>query len=89
MGMPDVFDGDGNVIGEIPLSVKQLALLESGEEISVIYHTPQLLRYLLGERSGSFSLHRNAERFITREPAAVKHFAELQKAIKHARENAG
>jgi len=89
--MPDVFDKNDKLISEIPLSEKQLALLESGEEIVVIYHTPQLLRYLLGERSGSFSLHMRApakadKRIISHDADAVTHFAELQKAVKAARE---
>jgi hypothetical protein len=87
--MVDVFDGDGNMIAGIPISEKQLAALEAGAEVAVIFHTPQLLRYLLGERSGSFSLHRAAGRIITRDVDAVKHFAELQAAIAKAKAGDG
>ena len=51
--MPMIFDGDGNEIADIPLSEKQQRRARAGEEIVVIYHTPQMLRYLLGEHSGS------------------------------------
>lgn len=83
--MDAIYDSDGKEIGSIALSDKQQAAIEAGEEIVVIYHTPQLLRSLLGERSGSFTLRKIHQRIETNEPDVVKHFAELQKAITAAK----
>ena len=79
--MLDIYNDDGETITEMPLTEKQLAILEVAGEIAVIFHTPQLLRSLLGDRSGSFSLHKRDDRVVTREPQAVKRYADLQKAI--------
>jgi len=84
--MDAIYDSDGKDIGSIPLSDKQRAMLETGAEIVVIYHTPQLLRSLLGERNGSFVLHKDGDRVVTTTAAEVKEFAALQKAITAARE---
>lgn len=79
--MDAIYDGDGNEIGSIPLSDKQRATIEAGETIVVIYHTPQLLRSVLGERNGSFMLRKDGDRVVTTTTAAVKDFVALQKAI--------
>jgi len=83
--MPDIHNDDGDNIAEMSLTERQMAALEEGGEIVVIFHTPQLLRGLLGERNGSFTLHKHADRIVTNEPEAVKVYAGLQKAIASAR----
>jgi hypothetical protein len=60
-------------------------MLAAGEEITVIYHTPQTLRGLLGQHNGSFSLKRT-DRITTQEPEEVRKFAQLQRSIKAARD---
>ena len=35
-------------------------MLDDGDEIAMIFHTPQLLRFVLGERNGSFTLRKTA-----------------------------
>ena len=67
------------------LSDKQQAVLETGEEIVVIYHTPQMLRYVLGEKSGTFILRKAATDHRAR-CRVLRRYAELQRAIKAARE---
>jgi len=62
--MTVIHDGDGNEIADIGLSDKQRAVLETDEEIVMIYHTPQTLRSLLGEHNGSFSLRKHASRIV-------------------------
>lgn len=79
--MDTIYDSDGNEIGGIALSEKQRATIETGADIVVIYHTPQMLRSLLGERNGSFMLRKDGERVVTTSSAAVKDFVALQKAI--------
>ncbi len=83
--MTDICNTEGEVIADIPLSSKQLGLLEGGNEITVIFHTPQLLHKLLGQRSGSFSLHKADGHIVTKEPEAVTTYADLQKAVVAAR----
>jgi hypothetical protein len=87
--MIDVFDGDNNLVANIPISEKQLAALDAGAEVAMIFHTPQLLRYVLGERNGSFSLQRQNGRIVTREAEALKAFAQLRADIVKAKMEAG
>jgi hypothetical protein len=84
--MHDVFDDQGNKLVTMPLSEKQLKLLEAGAEITVQYHTPQLLLHLLGQQSGQFKLRKHGGKFISEHPDIVRHFAILQKGIKAARD---
>jgi hypothetical protein len=81
-----VYDSDGNVLGDVPLSETQQAALERGGKISVLYHTPQLLQHMLGRRSGSFMLYKQDDHVVALTSSAVKEFLELQTAIKAARE---
>lgn len=83
--MPDIFNQAGDNVATIPLSEKQLTTMATGADIVVIFHTPQLLRGVLGERNGSFTLRRIHERIETDQPDAVKQYAELQKAVQAAR----
>ena len=84
--MTAIYDGDGNEIADIGLSEKQRTLLEAGENVVMIYHTPQMLRYLLGEHSGSFVLHKHEERVVVSNAERLRAFADLQRAIKATRE---
>lgn len=84
--MTVIYDGDGNEIADIGLSDKQRAVLETDEEIVMIYHTPQTLRYLLGEHNGSFSLRKHEARIVVNNADRLRAFADLQRAIKAARE---
>ena len=84
--MADVYDSDGNLLGNVPLSENQQAALDKGGNVSVLYHTPQLLQHTLGRRSGSFMLYKDGERVVALTSSSVKEFIELQAAIKAARE---
>jgi hypothetical protein len=83
--MSIIHDGDGNEVGDIELSVKQKAVLETGEDIVVIYRTPQTLRHVIGDEEGSFILHKLGERTIVRDANVLRRYAKLQRAIKAAR----
>ena len=88
--MEEIFDVDGNSLGKIPLSARQMDLLAVGENITVQYHTPQLLRHLVGERSGSFELGKNAAGQIVVVPddvVALQRFVKLFTDIKRTRES--
>ena len=84
--MTVIHDDDGNEIADIGLSEKQRTLLEAGENVVMIYHTPQMLRHLLGEHSGSFELHKHDDRIVVGDAERLRAFADLQRAIKAARE---
>jgi hypothetical protein len=86
--MTMIFDGDGNELADIALSEKQQAVLEHHEDIIVIYHTPQMLRYVLGEKSGTFMLRKRGDRIMTAAPDNLRAYADMQRAIKAAREQA-
>jgi hypothetical protein len=80
-----VFDVGGDELGEIELSEKQAHVLAGGEDIVVIYHTPQTMRGLLGEQNGAFTLHKDGETVTAEDAAGVRRYASLQRAIKLAR----
>jgi hypothetical protein len=86
--MTGIFDRDGNEIAQIEISHKQQAVLDTGEEIVVIYHTPQLLRHIIGEKSGTFVLRKMGLLVVAQDVAGIKRYAALQVAIKKAREAA-
>ena len=84
--MTIIHDRDGHELADIAVSERQLGVLDLGEEVVVIYHTPQMLRYILGERSGSFMLHKRGDRIVAAAPDSLRAYADLQRAIKVARE---
>ena len=83
--MVTIHDAGGAVIGEITLSSKMIAALETGGEITLMFHTPQLLRGLLGESAGSVVLRKEGERIVAGNPQSVRKYCDLQKAIAAAR----
>ena len=86
--MPMIFDRDGNELADIPLSEKNQHVLDHDEEIVILYHTPQMLRHILGEKSGSFMLRKLGEHIVAADVVGLRAYADLQRAIKVAREQA-
>ena len=84
--MPMIFDGDGNELADIPLSERNQHVLDHDEEIVIIYHTPQMLRYVLGEKSGTFTLRKRGDHIIAADVVSLRAYADLQRAINVARE---
>jgi len=84
--MPMIHDRDGNEIADIPLSEKNQAVLDHDEEVVIIYHTPQMLRYILGEKSGTFTLRKLGGHLVAADVVGLRAYADLQRAIKVARE---
>ena len=83
--MAEIFDGAGNSLGNIELGGKQRALLDAGESVTVLYHTPQLMHDVLGVKAGSFEVRKEDARLITSNPTAAKDCARMQAAIKATR----
>jgi hypothetical protein len=84
--MLTVFDRDGNRIDDINLSPKKVELLARGVAVEVTYHTPQLLRYVLGEENGKFTLSRDGGKITAADAEAIRRYVRLQKRIKALRE---
>jgi len=84
--MPMVFDKDGHELADVAISERQLGVLELGEEVVVVYHTPQLLRYVLGEQNGSFMLRKIGQHIVAADIDGFRKYADLQRAIRAARE---
>jgi hypothetical protein len=82
--MADIFDRDGKLLANIPLSKKQLASLEVAE-ITMHYHTPQLKRNgPLGNVSGLFRLHKDGERIVADDAEQVRACAKMLEDISDA-----
>jgi hypothetical protein len=72
---------DGERLGDVPLSDNEIARLAAGETITVQWHTPRMLQDQLGTQSGSFSVERRGDRFVTSDAGSVKAYADLQARI--------
>jgi len=81
-----IHDREGNEVADIELSEKMQHALELGNEVAVIYHTPQLLRSTLGENAGSFTLRKTGDFVVAQDVATLRKYVDLQAAIKRARE---
>ena len=88
MADTEIFDNNGNSLASIPVSEKLLKILATGAEVTMIFHTPQLLRGFIGERSGSVTLRQliPGTRVITTQPGPVRALAELQAAVRAAKQ---
>jgi len=77
----DVYEATGALIGAVPISPLELDKLHNGQTITIMFHTPRMLRDKLGERNGVFEvLELDGKLFVTN-PDDVKRYIELQKAI--------
>lgn len=79
-----IYDQNGVSLGAISLSEKSQELLEDGEYITVLYHTPRALTDQLGRRNGAFALYKEGDRILTDNPAQVTEYLDLQVAIQTA-----
>lgn len=80
----DIYHEDGSKLGSMALSEKSQGILDEGEWVTILYHTPRMLRDRLGNKSGGFALHRVDDRIVTDNPAHVAEFLALQSAIAEA-----
>ncbi len=79
--MADVYDANGNLLGNFILSEKEQQFLATGAPITRIFHTPQLAREL-GDISGKFTLViGEGGRITASDPAQVQLFIQLRAAI--------
>jgi hypothetical protein len=76
-----VHDLDGKQSMEVPLSFKQRELLDAGQEVTISFHTPQLMRGLLGSRSGKVTIRRQGDQVIASNTRDFHAFKMLREAI--------
>lgn len=77
----DIYHEDGSKLGAMALSEKSQGLLDEGESVTVLYHTPRMLQDQLGNKNGAFGLRKDGDRIVTDSPAQVGEFLALQTAI--------
>ncbi len=80
--MQQIHSQDGKELGSIPLSERSRDLLDIGERVTMLYHTPQLLRDRLGVRSGHLVLYKDGEQIKTDDVPQLVEFLQIQAAIK-------
>ena len=80
----DVYEANGAHIGEIPISAQQRAVLHAGGRITIDYHTPRMLREMLGARNGSFDVREIDGRLLVSDAEQVKCYIAMQIDIAHA-----
>lgn len=81
-----VFDGDGQEIGDVVLSEHAARLLDLDTTLTLHFHTPQLLRFKLGEHNFSFRLNKLGERATTPDSEMLRLYIRLQRDIRKAME---
>lgn len=79
-----IFDRDGTEIADFPLSEKMQAAIDADEEVTMIFHTPQMLHGTLGHQSGSFTLRKIGARVVALDAGTVRKFAAIQTAVGRA-----
>jgi len=77
----DVFDGDGNMIGAVPISPMQYDHLKKGAEIEIRFHTPRMLREILAVRNGVFKVKETGGLFVVDDAEQAKEYLKLQAEI--------
>ena len=80
----DIYDPHLAHIGEIPISPQQREQLHRGGTITMSYHTPRMLRELIGIRNGQFDVIETDNHLIVTDVEEAKRFIELQTDIARA-----
>ena len=76
-----IYDPEGGQSFDLPLSYKQRMLLEAGAEVTISYHTPQLMLGLIGRRSGQITVKQHDGRVVASKLDAFREFRSLRAAI--------
>ena len=80
----DVYDASNALIGEIPISAQQRAVLHAGGTISISYHTPRMLREAIPQSNGTFDVFELDGRLFVSDVEQVKRYAAMQLDIARA-----
>jgi hypothetical protein len=77
----DVHEPTGALIGAIPISPQQRQQLHAGQPITVMFHTPRMLREKIAVRQGTFELMELEGKLFAPNGDAVREYIELQAEI--------
>ena len=80
----DIYDPNLAHIGEIPISTRDRAQLHRGGTITIVYHTPRMLREMVAVRNGQFDVKEINDRLIVTDIEQAKCFIELQADVARA-----
>ena len=80
----DIYDPNLAHIGEISISPQQREQLHRGGTVTIAYHTPRMLRELVGVRNGQFDVIETDNHLIVTDVDTAKRFIELQIDIARA-----
>jgi hypothetical protein len=81
--MIELCDAEGAVICAIPISEMQLEEVDAGGTTAIQWHMPNRLR-ALGEAfcSGSFSVGKSGNTYVTDDPASARQYATIQERVR-------
>ena len=82
--MEQIYDRNGDPLAIVPVSERMLDILDTGEEMTIIYHTPQLLRDRLGNRSGNFVLYKMGGQIRVTDPKPFLEFVQIHAGVEAA-----
>ncbi len=82
--MEQIYDRNGEPLAIVPVSERMLDILDTGEEMTIIYHTPQLLRDRLGNRNGNFVLYKVGDQIRVTNPVPFMEFVQIQAGVEAA-----
>ncbi len=82
--MEQIYDRNGDPLAIVPVSERMLDILDTGEEMTIIYHTPQLLRDRLGNRSGNFVLYKVGDQIRVTDQKPFLEFVQIQAGVEAA-----
>jgi hypothetical protein len=77
----DVFEPTGALIGAIPLSAHMLRQLHGGQTVTIMFHTPRMLRDLMRPAAGSFEVTELKGKLVATNGEAVKQYIAMQAEI--------
>ena len=80
----DIYDPNLVHVGEIPISPRQREQLHRGGTITMSYHTPRMLREIIGVHNGQFDVIETDDRLIVSDVEQAKRVIELQTDIARA-----
>jgi len=80
----DVYESNGALIGAIPISPQQRNRLHAGSIITIMFHTPRMLREAIPIQGGQFDLVEDDGKILAADVETVKRYIEMQDAIAKA-----
>ena len=74
----DVYEPGGAQIGGIPISPQSLKQVHAGGTVTIAFHTPRMLRGVLGQKNGSFEVMEVNGKLVVNDPDQAKQYIAMQ-----------